>query len=54
MVGSRLYTWNGCEQRKRKHWLYDPILGPCQRRDCLGKEVRYAHDMVLKHSEKGR
>ena len=22
-------------------------------RDCLGKEVRYAFDMVLKHSQKG-
>ena len=26
---------------------------PCQGRDCLGKEVRYASDMVLKHSQKG-
>jgi len=25
----------------------------CQGRDCLGKEVRYAFDMVLKHSQKG-
>ena len=47
-------TWNGCEQRKRKCWLKDPILGLCQRRDCLKKEVRYVLDMVLKHSQKGR
>ena len=50
MVGSGPYTWNGCEQRKRKSWLKDPILGPCQRRDCIGKKVRYAPDLVLKHS----
>ena len=29
VVGSRPYMWNGCEQRKRKSWLKDPILGPC-------------------------
>ena len=54
MVGSRPYTWSGCEQLKRKRRLKDPILGLCQRRDCLGKKVRYAPDMVLKHSQKGR
>ena len=50
MVGSEPYTWSGCEQRKRKCWLQSSILSPCQRRDCLGKEVRYAFDIVLKHS----
>ena len=54
VVGSRHYTWSGCEQRKRKRWLKDLILGLCQRRNCIGKEVRYAPDMVLKHSQKGR
>ena len=51
VVRSRPYTWSGCEQRKRKHWLQHPILGPFQRRDCLGKKVRYAPDMVLKHKK---
>ena len=54
MVGSRPYTWNGCEQRKRKRSLKDPILGLCQRRDCIRKKVRYAPNMVLKKSQKGR
>ena len=47
MVGFRPYTWNDCEQRKRKRCLKNPILSPCQKHDCLGKEVRYAFDMVL-------
>ena len=46
--------WNGREQRKRKRWLKDHILGPWQRRGCLGREVRYALVMILKHSQKGR
>ena len=54
VVGFGPYTWNGCEQRKRKHWLKDPIPSSCQRRDCLGKEVRCAPDMVLKHLQKER
>ena len=54
VVGSGPYTWKGCTQRKSKCWLKDPILGLCQRRDCLGKEVRFVLDMVLKHSQKGR
>ena len=54
MVTSGPYTWNDCEQRKRKCWIKDPILGSSQRRDCLEKEVRYAPDMVLKHSQKER
>ena len=49
VVGSGPYTWNGCEQRKMKCWLKDPIIGSCQRRDYLGNEVRYAPNMVLKH-----
>ena len=49
MIGSEPYTWSGCEQRKRKHGLQSSILSPCQRRDYLGKEIRYASDMVLKH-----
>ena len=53
VVGFGPYTWSGCEQRKGKHWLQGSILSPCQGRDCLGKEVRYASDMVLKHSQKG-
>ena len=53
VVGSGPYMWSGCKQRKRKRWLQNPILGLCQRRDCLDKEVRYAPDMVLKHSQKG-
>ena len=44
------YTWSGCEQRKGKHWLQGAILSPCQGRDCLEKEVRYASDLVLKHT----
>ena len=52
VVGSGPYTWNDCEQRERKYWLKDPILSPCQRCDYLVKEVRYALDMVLKHSQK--
>ena len=28
-VGFGHYTWSGCEQKKRKHWLKDPIFGPC-------------------------
>ena len=39
--------------RKKKCWLQDSILIPCQGHDCLGKEVKYASDMVLKHSQKG-
>ena len=54
VVGSRPYTRNNCEQRKRKSWLKDPSLGPWQRRDYIEKEVRYAPDMILKHSQKGR
>ena len=54
MVGSGPYTWNSYEQRKRKRWLKDPILGPCQRHECLEKEVGYAPNMVLMHSQKGR
>ena len=23
------YTWNDCEQRKRKRWLRDLVLSPC-------------------------
>ena len=46
------YMWSGCKQRKRKHWLQSSILNPCQGCDCLEKEVRYAFDMVLKHSQK--
>ena len=46
------YTWSGCKQRKRKNWLQSSILNPCQRCDYLEKEVRYASDMVLKHSQK--
>ena len=53
MIGSEPYTWSGCEQRKRKHGLQSSILSLCQRRDCLGKEIRYASDMVLKYSQKG-
>ena len=53
VVGFRPYTWSGCEQRKRKHWLQNPIIGSYQRHDYLGKEVRYTPDMVLKHSQKG-
>ena len=53
MVESRPYMWNGCEQRRRKRWLKDLVLGLCKRRDYLGKEVRYAPDMILKHSQKG-
>ena len=54
VVGSGPYTWSGCERGKRKRWLKDLILGQCQRHDYLGKEVRYAPDMVLKHLQKGR
>ena len=54
VVGSGHYTWSGCEQRKRKRWLKDLILGLCQRRNCIRKEVRYVPDMVLKHSQKER
>ena len=50
---SEPYTWNGCEQWKGKRWLQGSILSPCQGRDCLRKEVRYASNMVLKHSQKG-
>ena len=50
VVGFGPYTWNDCEQRKRKRCLKDPIFGPYQKHDCLGKKVRYASDMVLKHS----
>ena len=53
MAGSELYTWSGCEQRKRKRWLQSSILNSCQRHHCLGKEVRYASDIVLKRSQKG-
>ena len=52
VVGSGPYTWSGCEQRKGKHWLQGSILSLCQGRVCLGKEVRYASNMVLKHSQK--
>ena len=45
--------WNGYEQRKGKCWLQGFILSSCQRRDYLRKEVRYASDMVLEHSQKG-
>ena len=54
VVRSGSYMWNGCEQRERKCWLKDPSLNLCQRSDCHRKEVRYALDMVLKHSQKGR
>ena len=54
VVGFGPYMWNGREQRKRKRWLKDHILGPWQRRGCLGREVRYALVMILKHSQKGR
>ena len=54
VVGSEPYTWSGCEQGKRKRCLKDLFLGQCQRRDYLGKEVRYAPDMVLKHLQEGR
>ena len=53
VVGSGPYMWSGYEQMKENHWLQSSILSPCQRRDCLGKEVRYASDMVLKYSQKG-
>ena len=53
LAGSESYTWSDCEQRKRKRWLQSSILNLCQRRDYLGKKVRYASDMVLKHSQKG-
>ena len=53
MAESGPYTWSGYEQRKRKRWLESFILSPCQRRDCLKKEVRYALDIILKHSQKG-
>ena len=53
MVGFGPYTWNDCEQRKRKRCLKDPILGPCQRRDCLGKEVRYALTWYSSTHKKG-
>ena len=52
MVGSGPYTWNDCEQRKMKCLLKDPIIGSCQRRGCPGKKVRYAPNMVFKHSQK--
>ena len=54
VVGFGPYMWNGREQRKKKRWLKDHILGPWQRRGCLGREVRYALVMILKHSQKGR
>ena len=54
VVGFGPYKWNGCEQRKRKRWLKDPNPSLYQRRDYLGKEVRYALDMVFKHSQKRR
>ena len=54
MVGSGTNTWNGYEQRKRKYWIKDPILGPCQRRDYFGKKVRYAPNMGLKYLQRRR
>ena len=30
------------------------IGGPCQRHDCLEKEVRFTPDIILKHSQKER
>ena len=53
MVESGLYTWSSCEQGERKCWLRD-LSWSVLKRDCLGKEVRFAHDMVLKHSQKGK
>ena len=53
MAGFGPYTWNGYEQRKGKGWLQGFIISLCQGRDCLRKEVIYALDMVLKHSQKG-
>ena len=54
VVGFGSYMWSAYEQRKMKRWLKDPILGPCQRHDSLRKEVKYASNMILKHSQKGR
>ena len=54
VVGSKPYSLNDNEQRKRKHWLKVPVLGLCQKHDYFGMEVRYTSNMVLKHSQKGR
>ena len=54
VVGYGPYTWNDCEQRKRKCWLKDPILGSCQRRDCLGKEDRKSTRLNSSHSDLSR
>ena len=51
VVGSRPSTWSACEQRKMKRSLKDPILGPCQRHDYLGKEARTEPGLEIRGAE---
>ena len=52
MVEFGLYTWSDCEKWERKHWLRDFILACAKSMTaCLGKEVRFALDMVSDDAE---
>ena len=38
VIESGPYTWSGCEQRKRKHWLRDFVLVNTKGMTVLGRE----------------
>ena len=52
VVGSGSYTWSGYEQRKTKRWLQILSLVRAKGVTTLEKKVRYAPNMVFKHSQK--